>query len=85
MNVEEFKKFIESIGFKYNGHYYVYKEYHGVDHLDYQIYRIDLYEYFYYFYNGSEWFDNIYLNDLRPIQEHLKKELRSIKLKGLLG
>ena len=77
MNREEFKKLIESIGFEYNRLYY----FHNYDE-----YRIDLYDYHYYFDNGSGWIDyEHYLNDLTPIQEHFKKELRSIKLKGLLG
>ena len=70
MSREEFKKFIESIGFKYTGHgYYVYKEceiYLWNDHYD--------------FYNISELIYNIDLNDLTP----LKKMTRCIKLKQLL-
>ena len=69
---EEFKQFIESIGFKREGLFYYYKSY-----------RIDLYNY-YHFYNGSEWIFNIPLNDIRPFDMYFKKELRSIKLKELL-
>ena len=70
MSREEFINYIESIGFKYNGHgYYVYKEceiYLWNDHYD--------------FYNRSELIHYIDLNDLTP----LKKITRSIKLKQIL-
>ena len=69
----EFIIFIKSIGFKYNGHvYYVYKEY-----------RIELYDCYYVFYNGSEWFQFIKLDDL-ILFKVFNQELRSIKLKQLL-
>ena len=73
MRVEEFINYIKSIGFKKIGIYYVYKEY-----------KIVLYNNYYYnFYNGSEWFSDIDYNDLTPFKV-FKKELRSIKLKELL-
>ena len=73
MSREEFKMYIESIGFKYNGHgYYVYKEY-----------EINLYIDHYDFNNGSEWV--FYINfDIRPFDMYFKRELRSFKLKELL-
>ena len=73
MSRDDIEKLIISIGFKYNV-YYEYKEY-----------CIVLYKDQYSFYNGSEWIRNIYLNDLSPIKEHFKNELRSIKLKKILG
>ena len=77
MSRDDIEKFILSIGFKYNGnigdYYYNYKEF-----------VIYLYDDHYDFYNGIEWFDDIDLNDLRPLDKEFKKELRSIKLKGLL-
>ena len=77
MNQEEFRKYIESIGFEYNyGFYYDYKEF-----------RIDLFNLtggHYDFWNGSEWIHNIPYNDLKPFEKYFKKELRSIKLKSLL-
>ena len=69
MNVEEFIKFIESIGFKYTGHFYRYKKY-----------KIDLYYECYDFCDGSEWIYSIVLNDLRL----LRKLDRSYKLKKIL-
>ncbi len=71
MNREEFIIFIESIGFRYNGFYYDYKEFRiGLNfHLDE-----------YYFDNGSEYKVYSY-NDLAP---DLLKLVRSIKLKSLL-
>ena len=84
MNNIEFKKYIKSIGFKFDGLYYVYKEYHGVDHLDYPIYIIDLYDDHYKFYNGSGCITYV-LDDLSPLEKEFKKELRSIKLKKILG
>jgi hypothetical protein len=74
MKQEEFKKYIKSIGFNTIGYnYYQYKEF-----------RIDLhYDYFYYFYIGSEWSGHYY-TDLDPIYNNFKNELRSIKLKELL-
>ena len=44
---------------------------------------VDSYVYHYDFLNGSKWI-KYDLNDLSPIKEHFKKELRSIKLKELL-
>ena len=68
---EEFKLYIESIGFKYNVHrYYVYKNN-----------QIDLYSSYYDFWNGSEWIFIVKLNDLTP----LKQIERSYKLKKILG
>ena len=69
MNVEEFKKFIESIGFKYTGHFYRYKSY-----------IIGLYPEHYNFENGSEWINRIHYNDLTL----LRKLDRSYKLKKIL-
>ena len=76
MNKEEFKQFIESIGFKYIEHNYRYKSY-----------RIDLYSAHYYnFWYGSRWLFHIKLtDDLTQFNKYFKKELRSIKLNQLLG
>ena len=70
MTRDEFKMYIESIGFEFNTHniFYEYKEY-----------SISLYFKDYNFHNGSEWI-NYNLNDLTP----LEKFSRSIKLKALL-
>ena len=73
MNREEFKKFIESIGFKdlKNGNY-VYKEY-----------IISLFVKRYEIYISPGW--SLYdYNDLKPLEKEFKSELRSIKLKQLL-
>ena len=69
MTRKEFINYIESIGFKYNGWYFVYNKY-----------KIDLYNVEYSFYNGSEWFGYVY-NDLRP----LNQIERSYKFKKILG
>ena len=68
-----FQKYIESIGFKYFDCYYDYKEY-----------RIFLNSDNYSFYNGSDW-DMKNIDDLTPFNKYFKQELRSIKLKQLLG
>ena len=73
MNREEFKKLIESIGFEYNGFNYVYEEC-----------GVSLYSKCYNFFNSYRWVDYEY-NDLTPLKEYFKKELRSIKLKQILG
>ena len=70
MSLEEFKMFIESIGFESKGLYYHYKEY-----------VIYLYNNYYHFFNGSEWTWDISFNDLTP----LKQIERSYKLKKILG
>ena len=75
MDLYEFRKIMVSIGFKYNGHRY----------YEYKNYQIDLYNNYYNFYNGLEWFYANTLTDLRPLEKYFKKELRSIKLKQLLG
>ena len=69
----DFQKYIKSIGFKYNGHCYRYKDY-----------IIDLYEYSYDFYNGSRWVGYDY-NDLTPLENEFKQELRRIKIKQILN
>ena len=70
MNQKEFKKLIESIGFKLNDRFsYEYKEF-----------RIYLYDNFYNFWNCSEIIYDIPLNDLTEIL----KLSRSIKFKELL-
>ena len=71
MNNEEFINYIKSIGFKH----------HYNDRYLYKKYYIDLYITIYDFYNGSEMFYNIVLNDLTP----LKQIERSNKLKKILG
>ena len=84
MNIEEFinyhevdhlgfQKYIESIGFKNSGFGHFYKEY-----------IIDIYDIYYDFWTGSKWIKKIEFNDLTPFKV-FKKELRSIKLKKILG
>ena len=78
MSREEFKKFIESIGFKSDTDWicrYRYKEYTIITHPKYN--TCD-------FYNGSEWVFYNKLNDIRPFDMYFKQELRSFKLKELL-
>ena len=73
---EEFIMFIESIGFKsikFNS-YYSYKEF-----------EIYLHGVYYILYNGSERICDFYYNDLTPFDKYFKNELRSIKLKKILG
>ena len=74
MNYEQFKKYIESIGFKHNDRLFKYKEY-----------RIDLYRYSYGFYNGYVWINKYEFTDLTLFEKEFKKELRFIKLKNILG
>ena len=71
---EILENFIESIGFEFHGISYVYKKY-----------KIDLWNDYYNFHNGYEWFYGIDLNDLTLLEKYFKKELRSIKLKNILG
>ena len=76
MSTEEFKQFIESIGFKFNSHniFYEYKEF-----------KIYLRPNYYDLFDGSIWTYCIKLNDLKPLEKYFKRELRSIKLKKILG
>ena len=84
MNREEFKMFIESIGFEYT------VSLSNIERYDYKNYIIDLYQdhdvYQYHcdLCNGSIWTYGIKLNDLTLLQNKFKRELRSIKLKKLL-
>ena len=71
MKREEFKNYIESIGFKSVGNYY----------YDYKEFKIDLYSSYYEFWNGSEWIGRYKCDDLTP----LKQIERSYKLKKILG
>ena len=75
MNREEFKNYIESLGFKV-GHsdIYTYIKYNT------KMYKICLYYNGYGLYNGSRW-DYCGFNDLTP----LNRIDRSYKLKQLLG
>ena len=75
MTREEFKKYIESIGFKK----YVIDLYD--DCYEYKSYKIYLYNNFY----SSEWSNRTNYNDLTPLENEFKQELRSIKLKKILG
>ena len=73
----DFQKYIESIGFKHNvtDYYHYYKKY-----------IIDLYyDEYYDFFNGSKWIKKIEFNDLALLEKEFKKELRSIKFKKILG
>ena len=78
MTREEFIKFIESIGFKYNKH----KDYY--DYKEYGIYLLQNNYNYYVFYNGSGCITYV-LDDLTPLEKYFKNELRSIKLKNILG
>ena len=73
MTRNEFVKFIQSIGFKYNGLSYRYKNYDMYLHVE--LYKI---------YNHSGCIGGFEYNELGPIKYYFKKELRSIKLKQLL-
>ena len=76
MNRDEFIKYIESIGFIYNGRSYSYK-----------YYIIEVFKYGYDFYPmRGKYMGNITPSfiDLDIIEFHFKKEIRSIKLKKLL-
>ena len=75
MTREEFKKYIESIGFKSDTDYGIYS---------YKEYRIYLYNNYYHFYNGSEWVFYINFDNLTDLETIFKQELRSFKLKELL-
>ena len=72
MSREEFIYFIKSIGFKVDVIYHCYNKY-----------KLCLYHNRYALYNGSGWCYYEF-NDLTPFKV-FKKELRSIKLKNLLG
>ena len=78
MSEEEFKKFIESIGFEYDGYNYIYN---GCENC----YEIDLYNNCYDFYNGYKWLGLHAYNNLTPFENYFKKKLRSIKLKKILS
>ena len=82
MSREEFKMFIETIGFEYAVSFNNIER-HDIynDRYNYKEYRIELYNNYYEFYNGSEWVYDIDLNDLTP----LKQIERSYKLKKILG
>ena len=80
MRRNEFIKYIESLGFNdislFNDSI--------IRLYEYKDYDICLEIYSYDFSNGSEYYRGIDLNNLTPINEYLKKELRSIKLKQIL-
>ena len=79
MTQKEFKKYIKSIGFKL----YDYNDY-GFRY-EYKEFRIDLYnDGDYDFFSASNGVYNISHSDLKPIYDHFKQELRSIKLKKIL-
>ncbi len=72
MNEIEFKNYIESIGFSHVNMYSFYKGF-----------KIEFYNDYYHFWNGSKWLFYDY-SDLTPINKYFKQELRSIKLGKLL-
>ena len=76
MDRVEFRKLIESIGFiLLDGYNHIYK---------YKEYRINVFKRHYSLKNDSKMLYYNRLNDLEPIDNHFKKELRYIKLKALL-
>ena len=77
MNNKEFRNYIESIGFVL--------DIGTLDCYSYKQYMIHSYYYYYHFHDGSGWWWNIQFNDLTRIETNFKNELRSIKLKQLLG
>ena len=78
---EILENFIESIGFKYDSYSYLYKNYQIDLYKNYNNY----YNNYYNFHNGSEWTWGIPLNDITLLENEFKHELRSIKLKKILG
>ena len=74
MTTGEFVNFIQSIGFENKGMFYKYKKY-----------KINLMPEYYDFKNVTDWYMLIELNDITRLENVFKKELRSIKLKHLLG
>ncbi len=77
MEREEFIKFIESIGFVQGSFPYVYT---------YKKFRIHFqYADGYSLNDGFKWITNILYKDFKIIEKYFKKEIRSIKLKQLLG
>ena len=69
----DFQKYIESIGFKPSDVFYRYKGYLiSLNHKSYN------------FHNKSGWLFRIKLTDLTPFEKEFKREIRSIKLKELL-
>ena len=74
MSNDEFIKYIESIGFKYNYGLYEYKGF-----------RIYLFSFYYSFFNDLKKIQMVEsYNELRPLENNFKKEIRSFKLKQLL-
>ena len=73
---EKFIIFIKSLGFKYNynSNIYEYKEF-TIDICNGNIYNL---------YTGSVWYKYYPYENLEPINNYLKKELRTIKLKQIL-
>ena len=73
-SIEEFKIFIESIGFKHIGNNcYEYKDCKITANITY-----------YNFFNGIRW-DIYEYSENHPFDEYFKNELRSIKFKKILG
>lgn len=81
-----FQKYIESIGFIFSSIYVEYRNDKSFmyEYYEYKIFKIDLHDYFYNFCNGSEWFYDIDLSNLKPLHKEFNQELRSIKLKQIL-
>ena len=76
MNREEFKNYIESIGFKPFGIYYKYELYHiYLNNTHYEFYDI----------SNNIRMSYIDLRDLNLLEKVFIRELRSIKIKQLLG
>ena len=80
-----FQKYIESIGFIFRSIYVEYRNDKSFmyEYYEYKIFKIDLHDYFYSFYNGSKWIHYIDF-DLTPLHKEFNQELRSIKLKQIL-
>ena len=79
MSREEFIKYIRSIGFKYSG------KGHKADIYYYKEYKLLTIDYYYKFKNVSTGMGWYTMDHLVPFETYFKKELRTIKLKALLG
>ena len=75
----DFQKYIESIGFKYIAQVYT-----TDTHYRYKDYMIYLSSKSYDFHDLTTWWWDIDIEDLSPIENLFKKELRSFKLKQIV-
>jgi len=81
---EEFKKYIEEIGFKNSTDWTNRGGNSKFESYEYKEFKIEMLDVIYDFHNGRIWM-GYYYQDMTPFNKYFKKERRNIKLNKILN